>query len=126
MISVGCIFYLFYAKLHIVRTIFQFLRKQVGIDLIEAGCMSSVDVSTGHVCQLLFNPQVLVREGGRLSLLSLDNQEENLVEQEVGEAGEVGGRNMSSCICICICVCCLYLYLYFRLGEGTWHAMVTG
>ena len=31
-----------------------------------------------------------MREGGRLSLLSLDNQEEDMVEREVGEAGEVG------------------------------------
>ena len=30
-----------------------------------------------------------MREGGRLSLLSLDNQEEKMVEQVVGEAGQV-------------------------------------
>ena len=36
-----------------------------------------------------------MREGGRLSLLSLDNQEEKMVEQMIGEAGEVGMGDMS-------------------------------
>ena len=49
-----------------------------------------------EICFDIFsNLQVLVREGGRLSLLSLDldldmdNQEEKMVEQVVGEAGQV-------------------------------------
>ena len=46
------------------------------------------------ICFDIFsNLQVLVREGGRLSLLSLDldldNREEKMVEQVVGEAGQV-------------------------------------
>jgi len=39
--------------------------------------------------------QVLVREGGMLSLLSFDNQEERMVEQGIGEAGEVGRGDMA-------------------------------
>ena len=47
----------------------------------------------GICCDIFSNLQVLVREGGRLSLLSLDldldNREEKMVEQVVGEAGQV-------------------------------------
>ena len=42
----------------------------------------------------------MVREAGRLSLLSLDTEEEKMVDQMVGEAGEVGRGDMT-------------LYLYF-------------
>ena len=36
-----------------------------------------------------------MREAGKLSLLSIGSQEEKMVNQMVGEAGEVGRRDMS-------------------------------
>ena len=57
---------------------------------MDAGHMAG-SCQNGIFCDIFSNLQVLVREGGRLSLLSLDldNQEEKMVEQVVGEAGQV-------------------------------------
>ena len=57
---------------------------------MDAGHMAG-SCQNGICCDIFSNLQVLVREGGRLSLLSLDlyNQEEKMVEQVVGEAGQV-------------------------------------
>ena len=57
---------------------------------MDAGHMAG-SCQDGICCDIFSNLQVLVREGGRLSLLSLgsDNREEKMVEQVVGEAGQV-------------------------------------
>ena len=57
---------------------------------MDAGHMAG-SCQNGICCDIFSNLQVLVREGGRLSLLSLDldNREEKMVEQVVGEAGQV-------------------------------------
>ena len=57
---------------------------------MDAGHMTG-SCQNGICCDIFSILQVLVREGGRLSLLSLDldNQEEKMVEQVVGEAGQV-------------------------------------
>ena len=59
---------------------------------MDAGHMAGSS-QNGICCDIFSNLQVLVREGGRLSLLSLDldldNREEKMVEQVVGEAGQV-------------------------------------
>ena len=56
-------------------------------------CHMTGSSQNGICCDIFSNLQVLVREGGRLSLLSLDldldNREEKMVEQVVGEAGQV-------------------------------------
>ena len=54
-----------------------------------------IQPDSGQVFPFLFNGQVLVREAGKLSLLSIGSQEEKMVNQMVGEAGEVGRRDMS-------------------------------
>ena len=58
---------------------------------MDAGHMAG-SCQDGICCDIFSNLQVLVREGGRLSLLSLDldlDLEEKMVEQVVGEAGQV-------------------------------------
>ena len=67
--------------------------KQVGIKWRMGAGHITRSSQNGICCDIFSNLQVLVREGGRLSLLSLDldldNREEKMVEQVVGEAGQV-------------------------------------